>query len=67
MRDVFEEDQPQDDVLVFRSVHVVAQLVGSEPELGFEADGGSGGFGSLIGGGFPSGHGKGWGDCSDSP
>ena len=38
--DVFEEDQPEDDVLVFRRVHVVAQFVGGEPELGLEADGG---------------------------
>jgi hypothetical protein len=26
--DVFEEDEAEDDVLVFRRVHVVAQLVG---------------------------------------
>ena len=32
--DVFEEDEAEDDVLVFRRVHVVAQLVGGEPELG---------------------------------
>ena len=38
--DVFEEDEPEDDVLVFRRVHVVAELVGGEPELGLEADGG---------------------------
>ena len=36
--DVFEEDEAEDDVLVFRRVHVVAQLVGGEPELGFEAE-----------------------------
>ena len=36
--DVFEEDQAEDDVFVFRRIHVVAQLVGSEPELGFEAE-----------------------------
>ena len=35
--DVFEEDQAEDDVLVLRRVHVVAQLVGGEPELGLEA------------------------------
>ena len=35
--DVFEEDEAEDDVLVFRRVHVVAQLVGREPELGLEA------------------------------
>ncbi len=28
--DVFEEDEAEDDVLVFRRVHVVAQLVGGE-------------------------------------
>jgi len=38
--DVFEEDEAEDDVLVFRRVHVVAELIGSEPELGLEADGG---------------------------
>ena len=32
--DVFEEDEAEDDVLVFRRVHVAAQLVGGEPELG---------------------------------
>ena len=42
--DVFEEDQAEDDMLVLRRVHVVAQLVGGEPELGLEADGGGGGF-----------------------
>ncbi len=36
--DVFEEDEAEDDVLVFRRVHVVAQLVGGEPELGLEAE-----------------------------
>ena len=36
--DVFEEDEAEDDVLVFRRVHVVAQLVGGEPELGLEAN-----------------------------
>ena len=52
--DVFEEDEAEDDVLVFRRVHVVAQLVGGEPELGLEADGG-GGLGRR--GGFSAGHG----------
>ena len=50
--DVFEEDEAEDDVLVFRRVHVVAQLIGGEPELGFEADGGgglSGGVGCSAG------------------
>jgi len=52
--DVFEEDEAEDDVLVFRRVHVVAQLVGGEPERGLEADGGGG-----LGGGsgrFSAGH-----------
>ena len=40
--DVLEEDEAEDDVLVFRRVHVVAQLVGGEPELGLEADCGGG-------------------------
>jgi hypothetical protein len=47
--DVFQEDEAEDNVLVFRRVHVVAELVGGEPELGLEADGGGGVFG---GGGF---------------
>ena len=34
---VFEEDQAEDDVLVFRRVHIVAQRVGGRPELRFEA------------------------------
>jgi len=42
--DVFQENQPEDDVLVFRCIHVVSQLVSSEPELGLEADVGSGVF-----------------------
>lgn len=41
--DVFEEDEAEDDVLVFRRVHVVAELVGGEPELSLEADGSGGG------------------------
>ncbi|QLQ23545.1 MAG: hypothetical protein HZT41_00445 [Dechloromonas sp.] len=40
---VFEEDEAEDKVLVFSHVHVVAQVVGTEPELGLEADR-SGGF-----------------------
>ena len=40
--DVFEKNQAKDDVLVFRRVHVVAQLVGGEPELGFKAEVGGG-------------------------
>ncbi len=51
---VFEEDQPKDDMLVFRRVHVVPQLVGGEPEFGFEAERrtsvvGSGGFIGWLG------------------
>lgn len=38
VRNVFEEDQAKDQVLVFRRVHVVVQLVGGESELGVEAD-----------------------------
>jgi hypothetical protein len=38
VRDVFEEDQAQDDVLVFSRVHVAAQLIRSEPELLLETD-----------------------------
>jgi hypothetical protein len=40
--DVLEEDQAQDDVLVLGRVHVVAQRVGSSPELGLEAEVGAG-------------------------
>ena len=40
--DVLEEDQAEDDVLVLGRVHVVAQLVGGEPELGLEAEVGGG-------------------------
>ena len=43
--DVFEEDEAEDDVLVFRRVHVVAELVGGEPELLLEADVG----GTIVG------------------
>ena len=45
--DVLKEDEAEDNVLVFSRVHVVAQLVGGEPELGFEADVG-GGVGFLA-------------------
>ena len=40
--DVFEEDEAEDNMLVFGRVHVVAKLVGGKPELGFKADVGSG-------------------------
>src|SRR5205814_2219080 len=35
--DVLEEDETENDVLVLGGVHVAAQLIGCEPELGFEA------------------------------
>ena len=35
--DVLQEDQPQDDVLILRRIHVVAELVGGEPQLGLES------------------------------
>src|SRR5665648_773500 len=38
VRDVLEEDQTEDHVLVLASVHVVAQGVGHLPELGLVAD-----------------------------
>jgi hypothetical protein len=48
---VFQEDEAENDVLVFRRVHVVAELVGGEPELGFKAQVGGGvgflGFGCF--------------------
>ena len=31
IRDVFEEDQPQDDVLVLRRIDILAELVGGLP------------------------------------
>jgi len=34
----FRKDQAQDNVLGFRRVHVVAQLVGRQPEFGLEAN-----------------------------
>src|SRR5205823_4155385 len=36
--DVLEENQAENDVLVFRRIHVVAQRIGGSPKLGFEAD-----------------------------
>jgi hypothetical protein len=51
--DVFEEDEAEHDVLVFRRVHVVPQLVGGEPELGLEAESG-GGVLRVVG--FRAGH-----------
>ena len=37
---VFEEDEAEADVLVFRSVHVPAHLVGGSPKLGFKVQAG---------------------------
>ena len=36
--DLFQENQAEDDVFVLGRVHVVPQLVGSEPQLGLEAE-----------------------------
>ena len=41
IRDVFEENETQYDVFIFRGVHAAAQRVGHLPELGFVADGGT--------------------------
>jgi hypothetical protein len=38
VRDVLQEDQAQDDVLVLGRVQVVAQLVRRQPQLGLEAE-----------------------------
>ena len=40
--DVFEEDEPEADVLVFRRVHVPAHLVGGGPQGLLEAEVGGG-------------------------
>ena len=51
--DVLEEDQAKHHVLVLGRVHVVAQLVGREPELGLEAQVGGAVAGGLgLAGGF---------------
>jgi len=53
--DVLEENEAEDDVLVLRRVHVVAQLVCGQPQLGLEPEGGSrllglrGGFARHMG------------------
>lgn len=58
--DVFEEDEAEDDVLILSRVHVVAEHVGGEPELGLEATGGGAGVFSGRRGGFSAGgHGDG--------
>jgi hypothetical protein len=54
VRNVFEKDETEDNVLVFSRVHVVAQLVSSEPELGLKADRGGGLCGVAVG--FSAGH-----------
>lgn len=36
--DIFDEDETEHNMLVFRRIYVIAQLVSGEPELGFEAD-----------------------------
>ena len=58
--DVLEEDQAQDDVLVLRGVHVVAQGVGGLPELRLEAAVG-GGRGRARGRAAPRARGPGHG------
>ncbi len=56
--DVLEGDQPQDDVLVLRRVHVVAEGIGGLPELGLEAQVGGGvGIAGTSRGSLPSPHG----------
>ena len=52
--DVFEEDEAEDDVLVFRRIHVVAELVGGQPQLCLGAEMGGGVFGGTVG--FRAGH-----------
>ena len=37
--DVFEEDQPEDDMLVFGGIQVAAEFIRGGPEGGFEAEG----------------------------
>ena len=37
VRDVLQEDQPEDDVLIFGGIHRAAQRVGHRPQLGFIA------------------------------
>jgi len=40
--DVIEENEVDDDVFVFRRVHVIAELVCGEPEIGLESEVGAG-------------------------
>ena len=46
--DVLEEDKAEDDVLIFRCIHIAAQLVRGKPELRFKAN--VGGVAILCGG-----------------
>ncbi len=39
VRNIFEEDEPEDDVLVLRCVHAAAELVRRFPHLGFKTEG----------------------------
>jgi hypothetical protein len=41
VRDVFEEAQSEDDMLVLGRVHVVAEFVGGLPKLRLEAEHGA--------------------------
>ena len=47
--DVLQEDQPEHDVLVLRRVHVVAELVGGEPEFGLKSQVGPVAIGLALG------------------
>jgi len=38
IRDVFEENETQYDVFIFRGVHAAAQRIGHPPQIGFIAD-----------------------------
>src|SRR5680860_53152 len=51
--DVFDEEEPEDHVLVFGGVHVAAEEIGGLPELGLEAESGAvlGLLGLLVLGG----------------
>jgi hypothetical protein len=38
IRDVLKKNEAENNVLVLSRIHVAAELVGGEPEFGFEAD-----------------------------
>jgi hypothetical protein len=38
IRDVLQEDQPEDNVLVLRSIHMPTKFVSSGPELFFKSE-----------------------------